>query len=82
VSFSWTYDGSFVKIVLNGVVVGTPLNTTIPPAKSGSGINICRRWDNTDFLKANVSIIRIYDRALDSSEILNNFNEERSRFGI
>lgn len=39
-------------------------------------------YNNDDFLKGNVSIIIIYNRAFTTTEITQNFNATRARFGI
>lgn len=51
---------------------------------AGSGLFIAKRWDliYNDCIPCNIGIARIYDRALSSAEISQNFNAERKRFGI
>jgi len=80
-----TYDGSTINFYVNGVL-DSFLNYSGTPA-SGGEIRIARRWDDVEnnivnFFPGDIAIVRIYSRPFDSSEVLNNFNTERSRFNI
>jgi hypothetical protein len=75
-----TYDSSLVKLYLNGDLVASQslsgnINTT----------GICRisGYDNNnETWNGNISNIKIYNRALSPSEVSQNFNALRGRFGI
>jgi hypothetical protein len=41
-----------------------------------------RRQDVVNYWGGGVSIIRVYERALSVSEIDNNFNADRSKYGL
>lgn len=81
---STTYDGTTLKIYINGVFI-TQKN------HSNSG-NITH--DSTDLffggsihdgsyvLQGNISCITMYNRALSSQEILQNYNSTKGRFGL
>jgi hypothetical protein len=79
-----TYDGSQLKIYQNGVLTGT-VNSTLgigsPPsfnlAVGGMGF-----LPSTFNLTGNIYVGRVYNRALTQSEIIQNFNAQRSRFNI
>ena len=80
-----TYNGSSVILYVNGVA-GTPLSYT-GTATSGGEIRIARRWDDvantaSNFFSGDISIVKIYNRALTSAEVLQNFNATRGRFAI
>lgn len=80
-----TYDGSNVRFYYNGVA-DTPLSY-VGTAASGGEIRIARRWDDVannaaNFFSGDIPIVKIYNRALSASEVLQNFNATRTRFGI
>lgn len=77
-----TYDGSLLKLFINGVSQGTPTSYTGTPTTSNGGIRIGRRWDNPDYFTGHLSSIKLYNRALTDAEIRQNFNAGRGRFGI
>ena len=78
-----TYDGSTIKLYNNSVSVGSTSYAATPT--SGGEVRIARRWDasGTDannFVDGMIPVVRIYNRALDSLEVLQNFNVHRSRY--
>ena len=78
-----TYDGSDIKFYANNILrlTKTPSDFTI--ARSGLGLNIMRRQDAVNnHWGGGVSIIRVYDTALDSTQITQNYNAQKSRFGL
>ena len=77
----FTYDGSGLAIYSNGVSGGSNAFTGTPNS-GGGGIRIGRRWDIADYFAGNISITRIYNRSLSASEILQNYNAQKSRFGL
>lgn len=61
------------------------INTTSIPAaiiNPNSVIEICRRDGIRDYWNGNVSIVRIYNRALSATEVLQNYNATKSRYGL
>jgi len=77
----FTYDGSGLAIYSNGVSGGSNAFTGTPNS-GGAGIRIGRRWDLPDSFIGNIAITRIYNRALSAAEILQNYNVDKSRFGL
>ncbi len=80
-----TYDGAKINFYVNGVVEGT-LNYSGAPS-SGGKTRIARRWDDVannanNFVGGTIPIVRIYNRALTQSEVIQNFNDSRGRYGI
>jgi hypothetical protein len=76
-----TTSGSSQAIYLNGSSIGTstvsgPWPASNEPITLGSAVNIHA------FLTGNVAIGRIYNRGLSSTEILQNYNAQKSRFGL
>ena len=80
--FVLTYDGSNIKFYANNILrlTKTPSDFTI--ARSGLGLNIMRRQDVANYWGGGVSIIRVYDTALDSTQVAQNYNAQKSRFGL
>jgi hypothetical protein len=80
-----TYDGTTLRQYTNGVA-GTPLAYSGTP-QSGGEIRIARRWDSsandaTNFFKGDISIVRIYNRALSGAEVLENYDAVKGRYGL
>ena len=80
-----TYDGATVTLYSNNASVGTLTYAGTPG--SGGGNRIARRWDAFDndtgnFMDCVVPEVKIYNRALSTAEIKQNFNAHRSRYGV
>jgi hypothetical protein len=78
-----TYNGTDVQFYINGA-----LNDTVAagstPGYSGLGMHIGERWDGAylteSFLDGSIPIVRLYDRALSSAEVNQNYMANQSRF--
>ena len=79
-----TYDGAIVRQYVNGGANGGT-NTVSTTPLSGGEIRLMRRWDSSliagNLVKGDLAIAKIYNTALDSSQILENYNTEKARFG-
>lgn len=84
VHITGSYDGSAVRQFTNGTQVDS-LNYVGTPT-SGGEIRINRRWDDVvssgNLFDSNIAVVRIYNRALTASEVSQNFNALRGRYGI
>jgi hypothetical protein len=79
-----TYDGTNITLYSNGNVVGST-NYTGTPSSSGNGLRIGRRWDTgccAEYFVGNIAVVRIFNRAISSTEVSNNFNALKTRFGL
>jgi hypothetical protein len=79
-----TYNGATVIQYLNGVSQST-LSYAGTPSSSGAGLRIARRWDTgagVDHINGLIPIVRVYNRALSATEMLQNYNAQKSRFGL
>jgi hypothetical protein len=80
-----TYDGTTIRQYVNGVANGGTLTYSGTP-QSGGEVRLMRRWDETlssgNLTDGDLAIVRIYSDALTSAEVLQNFESDRSRFGI
>ena len=75
-----TYDGSNIRLYLNGNLVATQsLTGTI----SNTGITRISGYDNNaEVWDGNIAQVSIYNRALSASEVLQNYNANKGRFGL
>jgi hypothetical protein len=78
-----TYDGTNLKLYVNGVLVYFK-TITITPSNSGIGFQIMTQYDisHSSYLAGNLAILRMYNRALSATEINTNYNAERARFSL
>lgn len=80
--YAGTYNGTILRQYTNNAEVATLSYTGTP--QTGGEIRIARRWDETttasNYLRGNISVIRIYNRALTASELLQNYNAQRGRY--
>lgn len=78
-----TYDGGTSRAWVNGVEVwssgqsGTIPSATYVVGTYGSGLT-----DGVHNFQGQIAVARIYNRALSATEILQNYNNGRSRFGV
>ncbi len=76
-----TYNGTTIIQYLNGSQQST-LSYAATPTGSGSSSYIMRRWDDANFLDGVLPQLRLYDRALSSTEIVQNYNATKKRYGL
>jgi len=74
------YTGTQQQIYYNGVLKGSN-NVTLDTASSTFQLGDMT-WSTPKFLNGSIAHVSFYNRALSSSEISQNFNAQRSRFGI
>lgn len=72
-------DTTAIRLYLNGVEIGTATTRTINPKANNNPLYIS---GTTYSLNGKIGISRIYNRALTAAEVQQNFNAQRSRFGI
>ena len=72
-------DTTAIRIYLNGVEIGTATTRTINPNPNNSPLYIS---GPTYSLNGKIAISRIYNRALTATEVLQNYNAQKSRFGL
>jgi hypothetical protein len=79
-----TYDGSFRRLYVNGILDGQLATTgNITPTVSNLGIGDYLLESGTTYAwNGRISNTMIYNRALTASEILQNYNAQKSRFGL
>ncbi|MEY4290479.1 MAG: hypothetical protein RL130_421, partial [Actinomycetota bacterium] len=79
-----TYDGSNIKLYVNGVLTVTTPNTTSISALAGdqsvAGYFIGRRFDGSAYFSGSIASLRVYDIPLTLSQVQQNFNATKDRF--
>jgi hypothetical protein len=80
-----TYDGANVRFYINGVLNDTVV-TTATPGYSGLGMHVGERWDGgyltQSYVDGSIPVVRLYDRALSATEVNQNVNALRGRYGV
>lgn len=80
-----TYDGSTVREYINGSASGGTLTYSGTP-QSGGEIRLMRRWDSAlsagNLVNGDLSIVRVYNRALTSTEVVQNFNVDKLKYSL
>jgi hypothetical protein len=76
-----TYDGTDIKLYVNNSLINLTAYT-FTPTSSGAGIRLMNRWDSADYWGGRLGIVRIYDDALTAEQVTQNYNADRSRFGL
>ena len=76
----FTGDGTTLRFYVDGVQRGTALvaSRTVAVTTSSNGPSFGRR----DFMNGQLGNVKFYTRHLSASEVVQNFNAHRSRFGI
>jgi len=78
-----TYDGTTSRAYLNGVQIDSWAQTgTITDATYVVGTYGGALTDGVHNFNGQIAIARIYNKALSASEVLQNFNAQRKRFGV
>ena len=85
----FTYDGTQIgntnrlKIYINGNVQLLTFNGTIPSSVNVTDvIQIGRRWWSLAYSQGSISQVAIYNKALSDSEVLQNYNAQKGRYGL
>lgn len=76
------YDGSAIKLYVNGSLVSGTGGISGNPISSQGGIRLMRRWDLGDYWGGKLAKVDIYGRALNPGQITSIWNSTKSRFGL
>lgn len=80
-----TYDGTTMKQYANGTF-SSQLTVGETSSANGGDVWIARRWDGAvsdiNLFPGDISIIRIYNTALNTSQVSQNYNAYKGRFGL
>jgi hypothetical protein len=82
--FVSTYDGSTIRIYINGVQSGSGLSATGNIETNIQDLTIGVRYNrlSDSYFNGNIYLNRIYNRSLTATEVLQNYNAQKSRFGL
>lgn len=78
---SASYNGTTLKFYVNGTL-NSSLSYTGGTYVSTQGYRVARRWDNANYVDGDIPVIMMYNRQLTDVEVAQNFNAQRSRYGI
>jgi len=82
VNYVGTYDFSNLRLYRNGIEIASAAETTTPVSTNDTASIGYRVAINNYAYAGLVSSVKIYNRALTASEVQQNFNALRGRFGI
>ena len=73
-----------LKAYINGTLQTLTYSGTIPSSTGtvNTNLNIGAYITNSNYSNGNISAVQIYNRALSSTEILQNYNATKTRFGL
>jgi len=77
----FTADSTRSDLYINGILLGSQTSVTGSFGASSSNFGIGQTNSNYP-VKGNISLVRFYNRALSATEVLQNFNALRGRYGI
>jgi len=77
-----TFDGTTLNLYVNNTLVRTATEPPGGAANPAIGYGLMTRWDPGGLWGGRLAIVNVYDSALSSTEIAQNFNYYRSRFGL
>jgi hypothetical protein len=80
-NFVVSYDGAIVRFIVNKTQVASH-TTSAASTGGGSGYRVARRWDTTTYINADIPVVMLYDKALNDSEILQNYDYFKGRYGL
>jgi hypothetical protein len=76
-----TWDGANLKLYVNGVERGTTPLTSIAIGTSPI-LTIGRAYDGSRYVNDRFANINVYNRALSTAEVLQNYNATKARFNL
>ena len=86
-NFTFTWNGTSINLYQNGTSVATPKSQTINAQALTSPVDIGGRMFQGDggasgYFAGYIPITQIYNRALNATEVLQNYNATKTRFGL
>ena len=67
-------------LYVNNTAIAGTTSSTIAPGSDAAGMRIGRRWDSAEYINGSIPVVRIYNRALSTVEISQNYNAVLPRF--
>ena len=76
------YDGTNLKLYKDGSLIGTGSSYSTAISNSSGILDIGRGSGNIAYWGGIISEVAIYNRGITATEVLNNFNKTKQRFGL
>jgi hypothetical protein len=76
-----TFDGTNIKMYQNGTLI-TTVNFPGNIRTGNAPITIGGRWSTGEYFNGRISSVQIYNISLTATQVMQNFNADRGRFGI
>lgn len=76
------YDGTNLKLYQNGSLIGTGSSYSTPISNSSGKLDIGRGSGASGYWSGIISEVALWRKGLSGTEVLNNFNNTKSRFGL
>ena len=81
--FGFTYEeGVGLKLYMDGGTPATLSYTAAPNLSTAADIEIGRKGNGANYFNGNIASVKAYNRVLSPSEVLQNYNGLRGRFGV
>ena len=77
-----TFDGTTLNLYVNNALVQTATEPPGGAANPAIGYGLMTRWDPGGLWGGRLAIVNVYNSALTGTEVAQNFNYYRSRFGL
>ena len=77
-----TFDGTTLNLYVNNTLVRTAVAPPGGAANPAIGYGLMTRWDPGGLWGGRLGIVRIYDASLTGVQVTQNYNADRSRFGL
>ena len=77
------YDGATLQLYIDGVRIdSTNVTAGLTGGINNNGYSIGKSWGGDYFFNGSIAAVRIYNRAISESEILQNYNSTKARFDL
>jgi len=76
-----TYDGATIKLYVNNSLIQSS-SYSGTAATSQGGIRLMRRWDSAQYWGGRLAIVNIYTGSFTATDVTQNYNTNKGRFGL
>lgn len=77
-----TWDGTSVKLYINNSLVDTQTFPGFSSVTGNQGIRLMRRWDAGQYWGGKLGIVQVWQGALSATAVANDWNANKTRFGL
>jgi hypothetical protein len=79
---TWNPSTFTAKVYQNGVQVSSVINATVDWVSQGTDFRIASSPGENYYFNGKIPIGRVYNKTLSANEVLQNYNAQKSRFGL